>query len=52
MRARALIAAVLAIASLGASCTREARAPVPSAPATEPATDVEIHLAPLSAALS
>jgi hypothetical protein len=48
MRARALIPAVLAVASLGAPCTREAGAPVPS----PPATDVEIHLAQLSAALS
>jgi hypothetical protein len=48
MRARALIPAVLAVASLGASCTREARPPTPAAPAT----DLEIQLAPLSAALS
>ena len=45
---RALIPAVLAIASLGASCTRERRPPAPPAPAA----DVEIHLAPLSAELS
>jgi hypothetical protein len=51
MRARALIPAVLAIASLAAFCTREARAPAPPAP-SGPAAEVEIHLAPLSAELS
>ena len=45
---RALIPAVLAIASLGAFCARETRPPAPSASAT----DVDIQLAPLSAALS
>ena len=45
---RALIPAVLAIASLGAFCAREKRPPAPSASAT----DLEIQLAPLSAALS
>jgi hypothetical protein len=45
---RALIPAVLAIASLGAFCARDRRPPAPSASAT----DVEIQLAPLSAALS
>ena len=45
---RALICAVLAIASLGASCTRE---PGPSATSASPG-DVAIQLAPLSAELS
>ena len=45
---RVLICAVLAIASLGASCTREPR---PSATSASPA-DVPIQLAPLSGELS
>jgi hypothetical protein len=46
---RALIPAVLAIASLGASCTREPRPPATPATST---SDVAIQLAPLSAELS
>src|SRR6185503_20104852 len=45
---RVLICAVLAIASLGASCTREPR---PTSTSASPA-DVPIQLAPLSAELS